>query len=103
VAVVVNTAVIWPIPAIPGREYRSHFAIRVAPTSLEQEGDEMELILTDEEYYDLFKALRFAIEQMPDLLAARKDMLARMVTFYKMSPETCEFVITARETGENKQ
>lgn len=58
----------------------------------------MELVLTDEEFYDLFKALRYAIEQIPDALPERKDLLTRMVMFYKTAPEECEFVIKANQT-----
>jgi hypothetical protein len=59
----------------------------------------MELILSDEEYYDLFKALRFAIEQLPDIVGEHKGLLERLTAFYKNSPPAvCEFVITARET-----
>ena len=57
-----------------------------------------EVILTEEEYYDLFKSLRFALDHVPEALPGRKDLLDRLVLFYKFSPEAeCQFVISVRE------
>ena len=59
----------------------------------------MELILSDREFYNLLKSLQFAIAQLPGVLEQEdRDLLARMVTFYKDSPqEECRFVVTTRE------
>jgi sulfur relay (sulfurtransferase) DsrC/TusE family protein len=58
----------------------------------------MEEILTEEEYYDLFKALRFAIEHLPDIVGEHKGLLERLTALYKKLPSegACEFVITVR-------
>ncbi len=60
-----------------------------------------ELVLSDAEYYDLFKALHIAIEAIPDSFADRnKGLLERMRQFYKDSPAIeCEFVISIRVSG----
>ena len=63
---------------------------------------EQEVILTEEEYYDLFKSLRFALDHVPDVMPGRNDLLTRLTKLYKDSPNEaeCEFVITARVKPE---
>lgn len=61
----------------------------------------MESILTDEEFYDLFKALQLCIELHPDVLENRKGLLDRLRNQYANSldvteDDDCEFVITVR-------
>lgn len=59
----------------------------------------LEVILTEEEYYDLFKSLRFALDHIPEALPGRKDLLARLLQFWKALPPEgdYQFVIEARE------
>lgn len=65
--------------------------------------EKQEIILTDEEFYDLFKALRAGIDRLPTLLAKRRNVLDRMAELFKNSPDTeCEWVITMRVKMEQE-
>jgi hypothetical protein len=62
--------------------------------------ENQEIVLAEEEYYDLFKALRFAIESLPDFMKQHKTLLEDMTKLYATSEGSCEFVISCRVIKE---
>jgi len=61
----------------------------------------MELVLTDEEFYALYKSLMNCIRLYPELLGNREGLRDALKMLYMASPERCEFVITVREKKES--